>query len=162
MVASAFPHRKVAAMAAHPDVPSAEALLAAAPFAVVLGVALTRAGPDGVRASLPWSARLCTVDGVLHGGALMTLADTAGAVCAFLNLPAGAATSTVESKTNFFRAVRGGTVRAEARPLHVGRSFVVIQTDLHGDDGRAVGQTTQTQAVLGGDNGTRLPGSAGG
>ncbi|MEW2400611.1 PaaI family thioesterase [Streptomyces sp. NPDC046862] len=149
-------------MATQPEALSLEALLAAVPFAVDLGVALTEAGPDGVRASLPWSTRLCTVGGVLHGGALMTLADTAGAVCAFLNLPAGAATSTVESKTNFFRAVRGGTVRAETRPLHVGRSFVVVQTDLYGDDGRLAGQTTQTQAVLGGGDGSRVPGSAGG
>ncbi|HTC82653.1 MAG TPA: PaaI family thioesterase, partial [Acidimicrobiia bacterium] len=84
----------------------------------------------------------------LHGGALMTLADTVGAVCAFLNLPEGGSTSTIESKTNFFRGVRGGAVRAVARPLHAGRTTVVVQTDLYDDDGRRVSQTTQTQAVL--------------
>lgn len=165
MVTVRVPLRKVTAMAMRPRGHSPEALLAAVPFAADLGITLTEAGPHGVRATLPWSPRLCTVGGVLHGGALMTLADTAGAVCAFLNLPPGAATSTVESKTNFFRAARSGAVRAGARPLHVGRSFVVVQTDLHGDDGQAVGQTTQTQAVLGGDNGSslrHLPSSDGG
>jgi 1,4-dihydroxy-2-naphthoyl-CoA hydrolase len=78
----------------------------------------------------------------------MSLADSVGAICAYLNVPAGAGTATVESKTNFFRALREGTLHASARPLHVGRSFVVIQTDLTDDKGRAVGQTTQTQAVI--------------
>jgi 1,4-dihydroxy-2-naphthoyl-CoA hydrolase len=71
-----------------------------------------------------------------------------GALCAFLNLPAGAGTATVESATNFFRAVRDGTLHATAQPLHVGRSFIVVRTDLTDDTGRTVGQTTQTQAVL--------------
>lgn len=118
------------------------------PFAAHLGIALTEAGPDRVEGTLEWSPELCTVGGVLHGGALMTLADTAGAVCAFLNLPSGAATATVESKTNFLRAVRSGTARAVARPLHVGGSFVVVQTEVYDDRGRLTGHTTQTQAVL--------------
>ncbi|MEU6768448.1 PaaI family thioesterase [Streptomyces sp. NPDC046853] len=123
-------------------------LLAALPFAVHLGITLDEATRDRVGGTLPWSAELCTAGGVLHGGALMTLADTVGAVCAYLNLPAGASTSTVESKTNFFRAVRSGSARAVARPLHVGGSFVVVQTEVRDADGRPVGQTTQTQAVL--------------
>ncbi|GAB2850449.1 PaaI family thioesterase [Streptomyces deserti] len=131
-----------------PDIPGPDALLSAVPFAADLGIALREADAALVRAVLPWAARLCTVGGVLHGGALMTLADTAGAVCAFLNLPAGATTSTVESKTSFFRAVRSGAVHAEARPVHVGRSFVAVRTDLYDDTGALVGQTTQTQAVL--------------
>ncbi len=77
----------------------------------------------------------------------MSLADTAGAVCAFLQLPVGAVTSTVESKTNFFRPLTSGTARAVARPLHVGRSFVVVQSDVYDDEDRLLGQTTQTQAV---------------
>ncbi|MBG0851172.1 PaaI family thioesterase [Streptomyces spinoverrucosus] len=129
---------------------SPNALLAALPFAEELGMSLEEATPERVVAGLAWAPRLCTAGGVLHGGALMTLADTAGAVCAFLNLPPGAATSTVESGTHFFRAVRSGTVRAEARPLHVGRSFVVVETRVRDEQGRAVGRTTQTQAVLGG------------
>ncbi|GAA3377731.1 PaaI family thioesterase [Streptomyces sannanensis] len=124
-------------------------ILAAVPFAAHLDIVLEEAAPERTVGTLDWSAKLCTVGDVLHGGALMTLADTVGAVCAFLNLPPGAATSTVESKTNFFRAVRGGTVRATARPLHIGSSFVVVQTEVHDADGRPVGQTTQTQAVLG-------------
>ncbi|MFE4664709.1 PaaI family thioesterase [Streptomyces sp. NPDC056716] len=133
---------------ASPTPPGPGALLAAVPFAAGLGVTLTEAGPERVVARLGWAPRLCTLGGALHGGALMTLADTAGAVCAFLSLPPGAATSTVESSTHFFRAVRSGTVRAVARPLHTGRSFVVVQTELSDDEGRAVGRTTQTQAVL--------------
>ncbi|MEU7577050.1 PaaI family thioesterase [Streptomyces sp. NPDC041068] len=125
-------------------------LLARVPFAAHLGIAFVETGTARVEGALEWSPELCTAGGVLHGGALMSLADTVGAVCAFLNLPPGAATSTVESKTNFFRAVRSGTVRAVARPLHVGRSFVVVQTDVYDDEGRPAGQTTQTQAVLAG------------
>ncbi|MBR8638736.1 PaaI family thioesterase [Streptomyces tuirus] len=128
--------------------PAPASLLKAVPFSGELGISLEEAAPARVRAALAWAPELCTVGGVLHGGALMALADTAGAVCAFLNLPAGASTSTVESKTNFFRAVRSGTVRAEAQPVHVGRSFVAVRTDLRDEDGTLVGQTTQTQAVL--------------
>ncbi|MEU1851346.1 PaaI family thioesterase [Streptomyces sp. NPDC019990] len=130
------------------DAPAPEALLEAVPFARELGISLEEAAPDRVRAALGWAPELCTVGGALHGGTLMALADTAGAVCAFLNLPPGASTATVESKTNFFRAVRSGTVRAEAQPLHVGRSFITVRTDLRDEDGVPVGQTTQTQAVL--------------
>lgn len=130
------------------DTAATEALLRAVPFADGLGIALEEAAPTRVRAALAWAPELCTAGGVLHGGALMTLADTAGAVCAFLNLPPGANTSTIESKTNFFRAVRSGTVHAEARPVHVGRSSIAVRTDLHDEDGTLVGQTTQTQAVL--------------
>ncbi|MFF7308225.1 hotdog fold thioesterase [Streptomyces sp. NPDC008137] len=130
------------------DTPAPEALLKAVPFADALGITLEEATPAQVRAVLGWAPELCTVGGALHGGALMTLADTAGAVCAFLNLPPGASTSTVESKTNFFRAVRSGHVRAEARPVHVGRSLIAVRTDLYDEDGTLVGQTTQTQAVL--------------
>jgi len=118
------------------------------PFAQELGIVLIGARADEVRVRLDWSARLCTTGGVLHGGVLMSLADTAGAMCAFLNLPPGGATSTIESKTNFFRAVREGHVEAVARPLHVGRSTVVVQTDLLDASGRRVAQVTQTQAVL--------------
>ena len=91
------------------------------PFAIASGVELEAAAADEVRGSLAWTEDRCTAGGVLHGGALMTLADTVGALCAFLNLPDGAGTSTIESKTNFVRAVRSGSVRATARPLHVGR-----------------------------------------
>jgi 1,4-dihydroxy-2-naphthoyl-CoA hydrolase len=124
-------------------------LAAAVPFARALGIEIAAAARGEVRATMPWAAEHCTVDGVLHGGALMSFADTLGAVCAFLNLPEGTTTTTVESKTNFFRAVREGTVTGIARPLHAGRRFIVVQTDLFDDEERRVAQTTQTQAVLG-------------
>ena len=78
----------------------------------------------------------------------MSLADTLGGVCAFLNLPPGSTTATIESKTNFFRAVREGFVTGTSRPLHVGRSFIVVQTELVDDGGRNVALVLQTQAVL--------------
>ena len=76
------------------------------------------------------------------------LADGLGAVCAFLNLPAGAATSTIESKTNFFRGVREGTVTATSRPIHVGRTTIAVQTEMRDGRNRLVALTLQTQAVL--------------
>ena len=125
-------------------------ILASIPFAVGLGVELLSAGKDEVRGRLAWAPERCTAGGILHGGALMSFGDTLGAICAFLNLPPGANTSTIESKTNFFRAVRQGFVEGVSRPLHVGRSVIVVQTDLRDADGRRVAQVTQTQAVLGG------------
>lgn len=124
------------------------ALVGAMPFASGLGIELDHAEPGEVRARMPWAPRLCTSGGVLHGGALMAFADSLGGICAFLNLPDGAMTSTIESKTNFFRAVRDGHVHAVTRPLHAGRTTIVAQTDLRDDDGRLAGQTTQTQAVI--------------
>jgi uncharacterized protein (TIGR00369 family) len=118
------------------------------PFAVAVGVEIVTASPGEVVGTLAWSPAACTVGGMLHGGALMALADSVGGVCAFLNLPAGASTSTIESKTNFFRAVRDGTVRATAQPVHVGRSTIVVQTDLRDSAGRRVALVTQTQAVV--------------
>jgi 1,4-dihydroxy-2-naphthoyl-CoA hydrolase len=125
-----------------------DALLALMPFAGVVGIALDAAGPEEVRGRLPWSPERCTAGGVMHGGALMALADSMGAVCAHLNLPPGAATTTVSSSTAFMRAVREGEVTAVARPLHAGRSVIVLQTDLADASGRRVAQVTQTQAVL--------------
>jgi uncharacterized protein (TIGR00369 family) len=118
------------------------------PFAVVIGAEALAASQDEVRARVAWDPSRCTAGGVLHGGLLMTLADTVAAWCAFLNLPEGAGTTTIESKTNFLRAVRGGSVEATARPLHVGRTVIVVDTELKDDDGRLVARVTQTQAVL--------------
>ena len=119
------------------------------PFANTLGLELVSAAPERVEGRLAYSSHRCTAGGVLHGGALMAMADNFGGVCAYLNLPAGAATSTIESKTNFFRAVREGHVNSVSHPLHVGRSTIVVQTDLFDAEGQHVGQTTQTQAVVG-------------
>ena len=122
---------------------------AAMPFAATLGLELLVAAADEVRARLAWEERLCTAGAILHGGALMSLADAAGAYCAFLNLPEGAGgTATIESKTNFFRTVREGHVDAVSRPLHVGRTTIVVETDLRDDAGKHVARVTQTQAVL--------------
>jgi 1,4-dihydroxy-2-naphthoyl-CoA hydrolase len=118
------------------------------PFASTLGIELASAEPAEVRGRMAWAEERCTAAGTLHGGALMGFADTLGAICAFLNLPEGTTTATVESKTNFFRPVRDGHVNGASRPLHVGRTFIVVQTELLDDDERAVGVVTQTQAVL--------------
>ena len=124
---------------------------ASMPLAKTLGLEIIAASAEEVRARIPWEERLCTAGGILHGGALMSLADAAGAYCAFLNLPESAAgTATIESKTNFFRAVRDGHVVATSRPLHRGRTTIVVETDLHDAAGKHVARVTQTQAVLGG------------
>jgi 1,4-dihydroxy-2-naphthoyl-CoA hydrolase len=123
-------------------------ITAAMPFVQHCGIAITSMTRDEVKGSLAWRAELCTTAGVIHGGALMTLADSLGATCAFLNLPEGAMTSTIESKTNFFRPVTRGAVHGTATPLHVGRTTIVVQTDLRDDAGKRVALITQTQAVI--------------
>ena len=125
-----------------------EDLIASMPFAAGLGIRLESAGADETAAVLPWSDAHTTTGGLLHGGALMALADTAGAVCAFLGLPAGARTATTQSGTHLLRSVSGGEVRATARPVHAGRTQIVVQTDVTDDRGRLVARTTQTQAVI--------------
>jgi 1,4-dihydroxy-2-naphthoyl-CoA hydrolase len=122
-------------------------LVAAMPFAERLGLRVETATKDEVRGSFEWAEELCTAGGVLHGGALMAAADSVGALCAYLNLPEGATTATIESKTNFFRAVRGGTVSLVSTPLHVGRTSIVVQTELRDADERRVALVIQTQAV---------------
>ncbi|MDN5931852.1 MAG: PaaI family thioesterase [Pseudonocardia sp.] len=121
----------------------------AMPFTELLGASTVAAAPEEVRLRLDWAAGRCTAGGLLHGGALMGLADAAGGLCAYLNLPDGATgTATTTSATNFLRAVREGHVEAVARPLHVGRTVIVVDTELRDAGGRLVGRTTQTQAVL--------------
>lgn len=117
------------------------------PFAVLIGIELLEAGPDLVRGRLEWTVERCTAGGIMHGGALMALADTCGGVCAFLNLPDGAmGTATIESKTNFLRAVREGAVTATTRPLHTGRTSIVLETELALDGGALAAKVSQTQA----------------
>lgn len=121
----------------------------AMPFTAALGLQVIAASVQEVRARIDWDASRCTAGGVLHGGLLMALADSCGAWCAYLHLPADAVgTATVESKTNFLRGVSEGYVEAIARPLHVGRTFIVADTELRDSAGRLVARTTQTQAVL--------------
>ena len=125
-----------------------ESLLAQMPFSVACGVELTSATAAEVTGDVAWAPERCTSGGLLHGGAVMLLADTLGGICAFLNLPEGAGTATIESKTNFFRGVREGRVHATTHPLHVGRTTIVVQTDLIDDRERRIAQVTQTQAIL--------------
>jgi 1,4-dihydroxy-2-naphthoyl-CoA hydrolase len=114
----------------------------------LLGIRFVEATPERVVAELAIRDDLCTVGGALHGGALMALADTVGATATFINLPPGASTTTLESKTNFFAASREGVVRAEATPLHRGRSTMVWQTRVTDQSGRLLSLTIQTQMVL--------------
>lgn len=131
------------------DEEATKALHDLVPFAASLGIEVLRTSREEVRARVAWSEAGTTAGGALNGGVLMGLADNAGALCAFQNLPEGAGgTATVESKTNFLRAVRAGYATAVSRPLHVGRRFVVIETDIVDDDERLVARVTQTQAVL--------------
>ena len=123
----------------------------AMPLAALLGFEALEGGPDGVTLRGAWAPERCTAAGVLHGGYLMALADSAAATLAFLNLPPGASTSTIEAKTNFLAAVREGSVTARAELVHKGRSTIVVQTDVTDDRGRLVSRTLQTQAVLQGE-----------
>ncbi len=119
------------------------------PYSALLGMIVDQQSPDQVVMSMDWTPERTTVGGLMHGGAVMSLADSAGALCAFLNLPEGSAgTTTIESKSNLLGAVRNGRVVATSRPLHVGRTTIVIETETRRDDGKLVAKTTQTQAVL--------------
>lgn len=118
------------------------------PLSALLGFEGVEGTPDAVTLRGAWAAEHCTAAGVLHGGYLMTLADSAAATLAFLNLSEGAVTSTIEAKTNFLAAVREGFVTARAELVHKGRTTIVVQTDVTDDAGRRVSRTLQTQAVL--------------
>ena len=119
------------------------------PLAATLGISVSRFEAAEVRASLPWAPGLCTSGGALHGGVIMALADSAGGACAYLNLPAGAqGTTTIESKTNFLRAVREGMVEASSRVLHAGRTLIVVETEVRDAKQRLAAKVTQTQLVL--------------
>lgn len=122
----------------------------AMPLCATLGVDAEEMTPQRVVLTLAWRPDLCTSNGLMHGGAVMALADAAGGACAYNNLPEGAVgTSTIESKTNFLGAIKEGqTLTATSTPLHVGRSTIVVETELRTDGGKLVGKTTQTQTVL--------------
>jgi uncharacterized protein (TIGR00369 family) len=122
------------------------AVSALIPFGAMLGVEVLEASRELVRQRLLWTPELCTTATVMHGGAIMALADNGGGLCAFLNLPDGAhSTATIESKTNFLRAVTGGAITAETRPLHRGRTMIVLETEVARDDGKLAAKVTQTQ-----------------
>jgi uncharacterized protein (TIGR00369 family) len=119
------------------------------PFTKELGVTVVRAERDGVVLTAGWAPERCTSNGMLHGGFLMAVVDSAGGMCASLNLPEGAAgTSTIESKTNFLGAVREGAITVTSTPVHVGRTTIVVQTDASDGRGRLVSRSLQTQTDL--------------
>jgi 1,4-dihydroxy-2-naphthoyl-CoA hydrolase len=118
-------------------------------FPGLMGVEIEEMTPEKIVAGMTVRADLCTTGGVCHGGALMAFADTVGAVGTVANLPAGARTTTIESKTNFMGAARVETrVTAESVPLHRGRTTQVWQTSIRSEDGKLVAVVTQTQMVL--------------
>jgi uncharacterized protein (TIGR00369 family) len=117
-------------------------------LAGLLGIRFLETTAERVVAELPIRDDLRTVGGALHGGALMAFADTVGAAATIVNLAAGASTTTLESKTNFFAAGRAGVVRAESTPLHRGKRTMVWQTRVTDDAGRLLSLTIQTQMVL--------------
>jgi 1,4-dihydroxy-2-naphthoyl-CoA hydrolase len=119
------------------------------PFAELLGIRFVSASKDRVVAELDVRAELCTAPAVAHGGALMAFADTIGAAGTFLNLPQGAGTTTLESKTNFIAgAPLGSRLTGEATPVHRGRRTEVWTTRITTGEGRLVAVVTQTQMVL--------------
>jgi 1,4-dihydroxy-2-naphthoyl-CoA hydrolase len=119
------------------------------PFAKLMGVTIIEARAEGVIAELLVREDLCTTNSVLHGGAVMAFADSVGAVATFLNLPPGANTTTIESKTNFVAALRAGeTARAECSPVHIGRTTMVWQTRILRPNGKLCAIVTQTQMIL--------------
>jgi uncharacterized protein (TIGR00369 family) len=119
------------------------------PFATLLGVEFLTASKERVTARMLVRPDLCTVNSVIHGGAVMAFADTLGAAGTVLNLPEGAGTTTIESKTNFLAAAPAGQrVLGEATPVHIGRRTMVWQTRITLENGRAVALVTQTQMVL--------------
>jgi uncharacterized protein (TIGR00369 family) len=119
------------------------------PFSELLGIRVTTSTPDLVEAEMEVRPDLCTIPAVLHGGALMALADSVGALATVLNLPDGAWTTTIESKTNFLAALPVGEIaRAACTPIHKGRQTMVWQTRISRADGRLAGVVTQTQLVI--------------
>jgi len=115
----------------------------------LMGIEFTDVTPDKVVARLAVRKDLCTIGDNLHGGAIMAFADTLGAVAAIMNLPQGARTTTIESKTNFIGGAPMGTrVIGESVPVHKGRTTVVCQTTIRSESGKLVALVTQTQLVI--------------
>jgi len=131
------------------DQAATETIRSLMPLAATLGMRADEYAPEQVVLSLEWAPALCTTNGVMHGGVVMALADSAGGACATLNLPTDATgTATIESKTNFVGAVRTGNVTATSTPLHRGRTTMVVETVVRDAEGKLVAKVTQTQIVL--------------
>jgi uncharacterized protein (TIGR00369 family) len=120
-----------------------------APFPQHLGVEVIEATPARVRTRMTVRAEFCRTGGTMHGGPIMSFADVTGSIAAFLNLPEGCATTTIESKTNFLSAAKeGAVIEAETVPFHVGRRSSVWQTQVKHENGKLIAVITQTQMVL--------------
>ena len=117
------------------------------PFCDVLDLTVVSASPERVEATVEWAEERTTLFGGLHGGYVMAVADSVGALCASQNIPENAGTSTIESKTNFLRPITSGTATIVSTPAHVGRTTIIVQTQMTRDDGKLAALTTQTQAV---------------
>ncbi len=119
-------------------------------FAAFLDIKTVVCTPEEVICQMVVTPEMGNRNGVLHGGSLMTLADTAAGTSAFINSPADVSNTTVEAKTNFTRPIKvGDTVTARCVPLHVGRTTVVLQVIMTRGDGKTVGMTSQTHLFLG-------------
>jgi 1,4-dihydroxy-2-naphthoyl-CoA hydrolase len=126
-----------------------ETLHATVPFSGQLGLEVVEASARRVIAQTAWAPERCTAGGVLHGGVVMSAADTVAAICAFMNLPEDAVgTTTIEAKTNFLAAVHQGTITFTAEPIHVGRTTIVLQIDARDEEDQLISRSTQTQSVL--------------
>jgi 1,4-dihydroxy-2-naphthoyl-CoA hydrolase len=117
-------------------------------MALHFGIRVVAGDKDKVIGELDADERHVNAAGIVHGGAYMAFADELGGQMAALNLPQGTSTTTIESKTNFFRASKPGRLRAESVPLHVGRRTIVVQTAIYGPDGKRAALITQTQLVI--------------
>jgi 1,4-dihydroxy-2-naphthoyl-CoA hydrolase len=115
----------------------------------LLGMEIVEAGPEKVVGKMVVRADMCTAGSILHGGAYMAFADTLGAVATVVNMPAGAHTATIESKTNFIGGAKvGTTVTGTARPFHKGKTTQVWQTEITGEDGKLLAVVSQTQIIM--------------
>jgi uncharacterized protein (TIGR00369 family) len=120
-----------------------------APFARMIGVRMTLVTKDRLEAELFVTPEHCTIPATMHGGAMMAFADNMGGCGAFLNMPEGMMTTTVESKTNFLRPVPvGQKALAVTTPVHMGKSLQVWKTEISREDGKLAAIVTQTQMIL--------------
>jgi 1,4-dihydroxy-2-naphthoyl-CoA hydrolase len=118
------------------------------PFALATGLRDITAADGVVTAYSDWKQEYCTGGNILHGGFLMAIADSIGAIAAGQHLPPGHGTTTIESKTNFIRPITSGAIKLTATTLHAGRTTIVVVTDITREDGKLAARVTQTQAVL--------------
>lgn len=127
---------------------SLEQLNSAVPLAGHLGIEIVSASPQEVVARVALRPEVSNFSGAMHGGVLMSLTDTAGSTCAFLNLPAGTGTTTTDSQSRFLRPITAGFATATATVLKAGRTLIVVEVEVRDDEGKLAMKSSQTQAVL--------------